>query len=76
MSILEISKTVTYGFWYGYINPKYQDKENLCYMDRDSFILNKTTENVHKDIANDSEKRSLKFIKTRLEEVSFPIASC
>ena len=29
---LEISKTVMYGFWFDYINSKYQEKTNLCYM--------------------------------------------
>ena len=26
MSILDISKTLMYKFWYDYIKPKYQDK--------------------------------------------------
>ena len=40
MSILDISKTLMYEFWYDYIKPKYQDKANaLCSMDTDSFIL-------------------------------------
>ena len=37
-SILEISKTLMYEFWYDYIKPKYQNNEKLCYMDTDSFI--------------------------------------
>ena len=49
MSILDISKTLMYEFWCDYINPKYQDKAKLCYMDTDSFII-------HEDIANDVEK--------------------
>ena len=39
LSILEISKTLMYGFWYDYIKPKYQDNAKLCYMDTDSFII-------------------------------------
>ena len=28
-----------YEFLYDYVNPKYGEKEKLCYMDTDSFIL-------------------------------------
>ena len=38
-SILEISKTLMYEFWYDYIKLKYQNKAKLCYMDTDSFII-------------------------------------
>ena len=30
LSILEISKTLTYEFWYDYIIPKYQNNAKLC----------------------------------------------
>ena len=30
MSILDISKTIMYEFWYDYIKPNYQDKAKLC----------------------------------------------
>ena len=56
MSILDISKTLMYEFWYDYIKPKYQDKAKLCYMDTDSFIIYIKTEDFYKDIANDVEK--------------------
>ena len=39
MSILDISKTLMYEFWYDYIKPKYQDRAKLCYMDTDSFVI-------------------------------------
>ena len=38
MSILDISKTLMYEFWYDYIKPKYKDKANLCYMDTDKSL--------------------------------------
>ena len=39
MSILDISKTLMYEFWYDYIEPKYGDTAKLCYMDTDSFVI-------------------------------------
>ena len=33
MSILDISKTLMYEFWYDYIKPKYEDKAKLCCVD-------------------------------------------
>ena len=56
MSILDISKTLMYEFWYDYVKPKYQDRAKLCYMDTDSFIIHIITEDFYKDIANDVEK--------------------
>ena len=40
ISILGISKTLMYEFWYDYVKPKYKDKAKLCYMDTDSFVIN------------------------------------
>ena len=57
LSILEISKTLMYDFWYDYMKPKYGNKVKLCYMDTDSFIMNIKTKNFYKDIANYVEKR-------------------
>ena len=56
MSILDISKTRMYEFWYDYVNPKYKDKTKLCYMDTDSFVINIFTEDFLEDINNDVER--------------------
>ena len=53
MSILDISKTLMYEFSYDYIEPKYQDKAKLCYMDTDSFVIHIKTEDFYEGIAND-----------------------
>ena len=47
MSILVISKTLTYEFWYDYIKPKYQDKAKLCYMNTDNFVIHIKTEDYY-----------------------------
>ena len=39
MSILDISKMLMYEFWSDYVEPKYQDKAKLCYMDTDYFLF-------------------------------------
>ena len=57
LSVLEISKTLIYEFWYGYIKPKYQDNAKLCYMDTDSVVINIKTEDIHENIADHVKKR-------------------
>ena len=39
MSILDISKTLMYEFWYDCIKPKYVHRAKLCYIDTESFII-------------------------------------
>ena len=53
MSIVDISKTLTYEFWYDYIKPKYGDRAKLCYADTDSFFIYIITKDFFKDIADD-----------------------
>ena len=55
LSILEISKTLMYEFWYDYMKPKYANNVKFCYMDTDSFIMNIKTNDFYKDISNDVE---------------------
>ena len=57
LSILEISKTLMYEFWYDYMKPKYGNDVKLCYMDTDSFVMNIKTNDFYRDIANDVESR-------------------
>ena len=56
MSILDISKTVMYEFWYDYIGPKYGDKVKLCYTDTNRFVAHIKTEDFFEDISNDVER--------------------
>ena len=55
MSILDISKTFMYEFWYDYFKPKYRGKAKLCYTDTDSFIIHIITEVFFEDISNGVE---------------------
>ena len=69
LSILEISKTLMYEFWYDYMKPKYGDNVKLCYMDTDSFIMHIKTDDFYEDIANDVKKR----LDTSIYEVNRPL---
>ena len=55
-SVLDISKTLMYKFWYDCFKPKYGDRAKLCYTDNDSFIIYIKTEDFFQDISNDVEK--------------------
>ena len=52
-TILDISKTLMYEFWYDYLKSKYQDQLKLCYMDTDGFFIYIETDDFYDDIAND-----------------------
>ena len=56
MSILDISKTLMYEFWYDYVKPKHNKKAKLCYINTDSFVINIFTEDVFEDINNDVQR--------------------
>ena len=55
LSMLELSKILTYEFWYDYVKSKYVKKAKLCFMDTDSFIVYIKTDD--EDIAEDDETR-------------------
>ena len=55
-AILDHSKILMYEFWYDYLQPKYNDKIELCYMDTDSFIMYVETDDFYSDISNDVNK--------------------
>ena len=55
MSILDISKTRMYEFWYDYVKPKYQDKAKLCCMETESFSIHISTKDFYEYFANDAK---------------------
>ena len=67
LSILEISKTLMYKFWYDYIKPKYENNAKLCYMDTSSFIIHIKTEDFYKGIADDVKKNMIHQIMNLIE---------
>ena len=56
MSILDVSKTLMYKFWYDYIKPKYGDRAKLCQTDTDSFVIHIFTEDFFEYISGDVER--------------------
>ena len=57
LSILEISKTTMYEFWYDYMKKKYGDMVKLCYTDTDSLVMTMKTKHFYKDIVQDVQER-------------------
>ena len=55
LSILDLSESLMYKFWYDYVKLKYGRNAKLCYMDTDSFIVHVKTDDIYKDIAEDVE---------------------
>ena len=53
MSILNLRKTLMYGFHYNYIKQKYEDKAKLLFNDTDSLMNEIQTEDFYKDISED-----------------------
>ena len=71
MSILDISKTLMYEFWYDYIKPKYGVRAKLCYMDTDSFAIHIITEDFYEVISNDVERWFETMMKRKLVKDRF-----
>ena len=52
--ILETSKLHMYEFWYNHLKEKYDDKIQLLYTDTDSFVIEVETDDIYKDMYEDS----------------------
>ena len=65
LSILDLSKTVMYEFWYDHVKPRYGENTKLCYMDTDSFIV-PVKNDIYKDITD---------VETRFDTSNFKISS-
>ena len=50
LSILDLSKTVMYEFWYDYVKPKYRENSKLCYTNIDNFIVHVKTGDIYKSL--------------------------
>ena len=48
-SILDLSKSLMYYYYYNNLKSRYKDNVSLLYMDGDSFILEIKTSDVHED---------------------------
>lgn len=55
-SILDLSKTIMYEFYYNYLKTKYGENINLLYTDTDSVIIEVFTENIYEDIKDDLDR--------------------
>ena len=56
LSVLELSKIVTYEFWYDYVQTKYGEKKIMLHATY-NFIFYIKTEDVYADIGKDVKKR-------------------
>ena len=81
MSILDISKTLMYEFWYDYIKPKYQwngiqrscaqYKAKICSIYTDSFLFHIKTENFYEDIVDNVENGLTHLTMTKMTKDRF-----
>ena len=81
MSILDISKTLMYEFWYDYIKPKYQwngiqrscaqYKAKICSIYTDSFLFHIKTEHFYEEIVDDVENGLTHLTMTKMTKDRF-----
>ena len=57
LSKLDLSKTIRYEFWYEYAKMKYGEKEKLCYLVADNFVVHIKADDIYREIAVDVEVR-------------------
>ena len=50
LSILDLSKTVMYEFWYDYVKPNYDKNAKHCYVDTDNLIVHLKTDSIYQAI--------------------------
>lgn len=55
-AVLDLSKLRMYDFWYNSIKARYGDKAQLCYTDTDSLLYEVETDDVYKDMREDSDE--------------------
>ena len=64
MSILDVSKTLIFGFHYDYMKPKYHEKAKLLFTDTDSLCYEIQSDDFFQDISAD--------VKEKLDTSNFP----
>ena len=69
MSILDISKTPIYKFWYDCIKPKYGDRTKLIYTSTDSLFIHIITEDFFEDISDDENDKTSSNRRFRILEL-------
>ena len=57
LSVLYLSKTVMYEFWYDNVKRKYGENARLCYMDTERFDVHVQTDDIYIDLAEDVDAR-------------------
>ena len=50
LSILDLSKTIMYEFWYDYVKPKYGGHAKIFYVDTGNFIANVKAKDITKNV--------------------------
>lgn len=69
-SILDISKTIIYDFYYTFIKNKYENRVSLLYTDTDSLILEVFTQNFYDDMKLNIDKfDTSNYAKTKLHDM-------